>query len=560
MRAGAWLLPVWLLAFYPARAEIQSVISLDGTATQLPPFLPYANPNAPKGGSLTIGAVQGFDSLNPFILRGTTPDTIFQLWQPLFKLSATDSVTAYADLARGVAVDGNKITFYLDPNARFSDGTKVTASDVDWTFHTLITQGSPFYAAEYADVASATAPNATTAMFTLKPGAGPDAVFNLACMYILPAHFWAHRNFSSPLRDFPPGSGAYKIASVQWGGGITYSRVSNWWARDIPAEKGFDNFDTITENFFQDDSAALQAFKAGLLDARVEKSLPDWNAMRNSAQVRDGRIKQEVAPLTLPAGIRGFVMNTRRPVLADSRVREALIYAFDFEWTNRVLLGGIGQRDTSYFSNSPMGAPSPLPVTDGSGFNLPQLRQALALLNDAGWTVKNFKLVNSAGAQMRIEILLDTERDERIALPYAHNLALLGIDAEIRMADPVSYQMRLRNFDFDMTPASFPESDYPGSEQEGYWGCAAARQKGNQNLAGVCKPAIDAAIAAEEAAQNPAAKRVAIQNLDRLLQAGAYMVPLFHPAGEWLEYWQGHVAKPDAPVQEGHDYALWWAK
>jgi microcin C transport system substrate-binding protein len=558
--AGAWLLPLWLLALAPARAQVRTIISLDGAAAQLPPALPYANASAPKGGSLTLGAVQGFDSLNPFILRGTTPDTIFQLWQPLFKLSDTDSVTEYADLARGVAVEGNKITFFLDPRARFSDGTPVTAADVVWTFHTLITQGAPFYAAEYAAVASAAAPDAQTAVFTLKPGAGPDAAFNLAAMYILPAHFWAHRDFSSPLRDSPPGSGAYKIAAVQWGGSITYSHVQNWWAENLPTEKGFDNFGTATEDFFQDDAAALQAFKAGLLDARVEKSLPYWAAMRSSKQVRDGRIRQEVAPITLPMGIYGFVLNTRRPPFGDPRVREALALAFDFEWTNRVLLGGIGQRDTSYFSNSPMGAPSPLPVTDGSGFNLPQLRQALVLLNAAGWSVRNFQLVNGAGRQMRLEILLDSERNERIALPYAHNLTLLGIDAEIHLADPASYAQRLTLFDFDMTPDSVPESDYPGSEQEGYWGCAAARRPGSQNLAGVCSPAIDAAIATEEAAQTPAQKRAAIQALDRLLQAGAYMVPLFHPAGEWLEYWPGRAAKPAAPVQAGHDYALWWAK
>lgn len=568
-----------------ARSDIVTL----STAPQPPvgyTSLPYANANAPKGGALTLPGQGDFDSLNPFIVRGTTPDTILQIWQPLFKLSDTDSVTEYAELARGVSVNGNEVTFALDPRAKFSDGTAVTAADVVWTYETLIAHGLPFYAAEYAEVAGASAPDATHVLFTLKPGAGPDTLFNLAGLYVLPAHFWAHREFDAPLRDFPVGSGAYQVRDVAWDNSITYARVKNWWAADVPSDVGFDNFDSVTEIFFQNKSALLQAFRAGEMDVHIEGSSVLWATAYDFPAVRQGRVRLALLPEHLPAGMFGLAMNTRRPQLADARVREALTLAYDFEWANRALYFGDYRRDDSYFSNSPMAAsglpsadelrllapyrreipaavfshPFKLPVTDGSGYNLPQLEQAMALLNAAGWRVKNFKLVNAAGAQMRLEIMLDDAQYERIAIPYAYDLKLLGIDATVRTIDPATYQRRAQNFDFDMTDADFPVSDYPGSEQAGYWGCAAAASPGSLNLAGVCSPAVDGMIAAELAARNAAEKQTALHALDRLLLNGWYVVPWFYSDTERLAWWQTKVAKPDAPLQVGHDFTLWWAK
>lgn len=566
----------------------QNIITL-GTAP-LPPVgythLPYANGQAPKGGSLTLPGLGDFDSLNPFILRGTAPDTIFQVWQPLFKLSDTDSVTEYAELAQDVRIDGNTVTFDLNPRARFSDGSRVTAADVVWTYQTLITQGLPLYAAEYAAIASATARDATTVVFTLKPGAGPDTVFNLAGMYILPEHFWAHRDFDAPLRDFPVGSGAYQVTHVNWGSSITYAHVKNWWAENIPSDKGFDNFDTMTEMFFRNKSVLLQAFRAGEIDVHQESSPMLWATGYDFPAVRDGRVKLALVTETLPAGMFGLVMNTRRAIFADARVREALTLAYDFQWANRALFEGDYIRDNSYFSNSAMASsglpsaaelkllapyrrdippsvfttPFSLPVTDGSGYNLPQLEQAMKLLNEAGWHVKNFKLVNAAGRQMKFEIMLDDQQYERIAIPYAYDLKLLGIDVTVRATDVATYQRRVQNFDFDMTDADFPVSDYPGSEQAGYWGCASAARAGSQNLAGVCSPAIDAMIAAEIAAPDPAAKRTAIHALDRLLLNGWYVVPWFHSDTEHLAWWQNRLANPGIALQVGHDFSLWWAK
>ncbi len=585
-RQGAALL-VFLLLSFPAQGR-DDIITL-GSATPPPPgftHLPYANPDAPKGGAIHLGAIGSFDDLNPFILRGTAPDSILQIWQPLFKLSDADSVTAYAELARAVRIQGDQVIFTLNPAARFSDGTPVTAADVVWTYQTLINQGAPFYAAEYAQVASVSAPDAHTARFILRPGAGPDTVFNLAGMYILPAHFWANRDFSAPLNDIPVGSGAYRVTRVGWGRRIDYQLVPHFWARNIPADRGFNNFDSVTEFFFRDHAALLQAFRAGQIDATVETSAQSWAHDYGFAAVKTGEVARALVPETLPAGISGLVMNTRRPLLADPRVREALTLAYDFQWANRALLGGDAIRETSYFSNSPMastGLPSPaelallgpyraqipaavftrpftLPVTDGSGYNLAQLRAAMGLLNQAGWHIRNLALVNAAGERMTIEILLDNAADERLVLPYAHDLGLLGISVTLRLLDATSYQNRLQNFDFDMTPDDVPVSDDPGSEQAGYWGCAAAAQPGAQNLAGVCSPATDAMIAGEIAAQTPAAKRTAIHALDRLLLNGYYIIPWFYRDTERLAWWQRRITGPGVPIQVGHDFSLWWAK
>ncbi len=578
------LLPV-LAGAAPVRDDVMTL-----STAPLPPAgytaLPYANRNAPKGGAITISAVGDFDQLNPFILRGTPPPSIYRVWQPLFKASDTDSVTAYAELARAVTVQGNKVTFFLDPRARFSDGTRVTAADVVWTFNTLITQGLPFFAGYYAAVAGVAAPDDETVVFTMKPGAGRDLPINLAGMYVLPAHFWKGRNFADPLLVPPVGSGPYRVSTVSFGNAITYTRVKNWWAASLPSDRGFYNFDEFTEQFFQTDAVALQAFKAGQIDARVETSAKQWATAYDFLAARDGRVKLALVPETLPAGIYGLAMNTRRATFADLRVRQALTLAFDFEWMNRVLFHGAHTREHSFFSNSvlasaalPGGAelkllapfrgqvpdavfttPYTLPVTDGSGYNLPQLEAAMKLLNAAGWRVRNFRLVNPAGQQMSFEILLDEQQFERIVIPYAADLKLLGIDATVRTIDVATYQRRMQDFDFDMTQTILPESDFPGTEQSDYWGCAAAATPGANNLTGVCSKAIDAMVAAQMAAPDAAATAAAIHALDRLLLNQWIIIPWWTAKFERLAWWQGRVAKPDAPLQLGVDYDLWWAK
>ncbi len=590
-----WLktLALLLLAAHTATAQTRRDVTRSDVLTlstnALPPLgytvLPYANPNAPKGGAFTISTVGGFDNLNPFILRGTAPSSIYRVWQPLFKSSDTDTVTAYAELARAVLIspDHLTVTFQLDPRARFSDGTKVTAADVLWTFNTLVTQGSPFYAGYYAGVAAVRAPDDETIVFTLKPGAGADLPSNLAGMYVLPEHFWQGRDFAAPLLSPPIGSGPYRISAVAFGRAITYTRVQHWWAETLPSDRGFYNFDTYTEQFFQSDAVALQAFKAGQIDARVETSAKTWATGYDFPDARNGAVQRVLVPLGLPAGMYGLVMNTRHPLFANPKLRQALTLAFDFEWMNRVLFYSSYERTLSYFANSPLASsglpsaaelkllapyraqipnavfttPYTLPVTDGSGYNTAQLKQAMDLLNAAGWRLKNFHLVNSAGTPLAFEILLDDQRFNRIAIAYAADLQKLGITATVRVIDPATYQRRLDNFDFDMTPSVFPETDFPGTEQGDYWGCTAARTQSSNNLAGICTPAIDAMIKAQNAATDPAQKTAAIHALDRLLLNGWYIVPWFHADHERLAY-RRQFQRPAAPLQIGYDYDLWW--
>jgi microcin C transport system substrate-binding protein len=361
--------------------------------------------------------------------------------------------------------------------------------------------------------------------------------------------------------------------------------VKNWWAADLPADKGFYNFDTYREVYFQTEQVALQAFKAGEVDARVEGSAKQWATAYHFPAVATGQVKLVRVPLSLPAGISGFAMNTRRAEFADVRVRHALTLAFDFQWMNRVLFYGSYVRFDSYFTNSFLastGLPSAdelkllqpfkgsvpdavfttkfaLPVTDGSGYNLPQLEQAMALLRDAGWNVRDGKLVNAVGEQMNFEILLSDQLYERIAISYAADLKLLGINAVVRTIDPATYERRVQDFDYDMIPAAFPESDFPGTEQGDYWSCSSAETPGSNNLMGVCSPAIDAMINAQNAAPTNAEKTEAIHALDRLLLNGWYMVPFWTVTTERLAYWK-RVQPQSAPVQQGYDFDLWWAK
>jgi microcin C transport system substrate-binding protein len=577
---------VFLLAAHGAAAR-NDLITLS-TVPQPPvgyTHLPYANPDAPKGGAITVSQVGDFDNLNPFILRGTPPVSIYRVWQSLFKQSDSDSVTVYAELAKAVDIsaDGLTVTFHLDPRARFSDGLPVTAADVVWTFNTLITQGTPFFAEYYASVAGVKAVDPETVTFTLKPGAGRDMPNNLGAIYVLPEHFWKGRNFADPLLVPPVGSGPYQVSDVSFGNSITYTHVKNWWAADLPADKGFYNFDTYKEVYFQSEPVALQAFKAGQIDARIETSAKQWATSYHFPAVRNKQVTLTRVPQTLPAGIDGFVMNTRRPEFSNVDVRHALTLAFDFQWMNRVLFYNSYKRYDSYFTNSFLASsglpsadelallepfrrkipdavfttPFALPVTDGSGYNLPQLEQAMKLLNQAGWHVKNFQLVNAAGQQMTLEILLSDQLFERIAISYAADLKLLGIDATVHTIDTATYERRQQNFDFDMVVGQFPETDFPGAEQSGYWGCGSATAPGSNNLAGICSPAIDAMIAAQNSAPDNRRKIGAIHALDRLLLNGWYIVPFWTADNERIAYWR-RVTPQKAPLQVGVDYDLWW--
>jgi microcin C transport system substrate-binding protein len=459
----------------------------------------------------------------------------------------------------------------------------VTAEDVAWTFETLRDKGKPFYRQYYADVASVRVDGPKTVTFLFRTDRNRELPMILGQMPVLAKHWWAGRDFAAPLTDLPLGSGPYKVERADFGRTLVMARVGDWWATDRPTGKGLYNFDHRRTEFFRDPTVAFEAFKAGQITFRRENISKSWATGYDFPALKDGLVKKEAFPVHLPVGMQGFAMNTRRPIFADPRVREAMALAFDFEWTNKNLFYGLYSRTRSYFQGSdfassalpsadelklldpwkailPAGLftkPFELPVTDGSGNDLPQLRAALKLLQDAGWQVRDRKLVNNAGEQMHFEILAEAPSLQRILVPYATGLEHLGIDAQVRLIDPAQYQERLNNFDYDMTIAVVPESDSPGNEQIGFWSCNSAKEIGSDNLMGVCNPAVDALVHDIVAAPDRDSLITATRALDRVLLWSWYMVPNWYLDSYWAAWWD-KLGHPAQTVRTGVEINAWW--
>lgn len=590
MRAIACLL-ILLLA-WPVRAEDARVtrshaLSMLGRPALPPdfPYFPYVNPNAPKGGEVALSALGSFDDFNRFIVRGTAAADIGRVYDTLLVGSADEAATAYGHLAQTVELPADRmwVAFELRPEARFNDGTPVTAEDVAWTFDTLRKEGRPYYRQYYADVRDATVEGPRRVVFHFKSNQNRELPLILGEMPVLPKHWWQGRDFSRPLTDPPLGSGPYRVDRFEFGRTVSYKRVENWWARDLPTGRGLNNFDVIRFEYFRDATVALEAFKAGQIDFRSENVAKQWATAYDFPARQQGLVKLEQINHRLPTGMQGFAMNTRRPVFKDRLVREALALAFDFEWANKNLFYGAYLRDTSYFGNSelassglPAGAelallepyrdklppelftrPFKLPVTDGSGNNREELRAALALFKQAGYEVKDRKLVGPDGQPFAFEILLNEPSFERVALPYAQTLGKIGIDARVRTVDPAQYQGRLDTYDFDMIIESIGESESPGNEQTAYWTCGAAAQEGGVNLIGVCDPIVDALVDKVVNAPDRQAQIAAARALDRVLLWGWYMVPNWHLDYYRLAYWN-KFARPEKAIRAGYVFDDWW--
>jgi microcin C transport system substrate-binding protein len=586
--AGALTDPLAAARVHAATPSVRTdAISLLGPPALPPGFtaFPYVNPDAPKGGTVTLFSLGSFDSFNPYIIRGTPADGVSRLWDTLLVASADESGTAYASLAQSVEISPDRatITFTLNPAARFHDGTDVTAADVVFTFNALVDEGQPFYRAYYSAVDSVTALSPRTVRFHLHSTQSRELPLILGELPVLPARFFAHRDFSRPLTNPPLGSGPYRIAAFAFNRSVTYQRNPDYWGADLPTARGLYNFDTIRTEYFSDDTVAFEAFKAGTIDFRNENISKNWATGYDFPAVRRGLVKLRRVRYHLPTGMQGFAMNTRRAVFADSRVRQAMAWAFDFQWENKNLFYGLYTRSLSYFSNSdlacsglPQGAelallepfrkdlpaevftkPFTLPVTDGSGNNQKQLVAAFHMLEQAGWHVAGGRLMNQAGLPFNFEILLSDPTFERVSLPYVTWLKRLGITASVRVIDPAQYQERMNNFDFDMTMAVFPESDIPGNEQRNYWTCAAARTAGSQNLMGVCSPVVDALVEKLIDAPDRTALLAAAHALDRVLLWGWYVVPQWHSSYFNLAYWN-RFGFPTEPVRSGYVFDAWW--
>jgi microcin C transport system substrate-binding protein len=563
---------------------------------------PYVNMDAPKGGEVNLASIGTFDSFNPFILRGTADpygaapwivlpggsgsgSSVGHVWESLLTPSADEVATGYGHLAQSIEVPADKtwVVFNLRPEAKFSDGQPVTAEDVAWTFRTLMEQGRPAIRIQFADVKDVVVEGSGRVRFNFKTAQNRELPLVVGGLPVLPKHFFEGRDFSKPLTDPPIGSGPYRITNFELGRSVTYTRDPTWWAADMPTGRGTNNFDRVRYEYFRDATVAMEAFKAGKTDVRSENIAKNWATAYDFPAVRNGAVIKREYTHKLPTGIQGYAMNTRRSVFADPRVRHAVTLAFDFEWTNKNLFYSAYTRTSSYFSNTPLaatGLPSPeelkllqpyqdslpdglltrpftLPVTDGSGNNREQLADALKLLRDAGWQVKDRKLLDANGQPAAFTILLGDPSLERVALPYVQNLRKLGFDVQVRTVDPAQYQHLTDDFEFDMTMWIYPGGDIPGSELRDYWSCAGSKSSGSFNVPGICSPAIDAMIEQVVGAQDRDTLATAARALDRLLLWNWYLVPNWHSQNFHIAFWD-RFGDPGIPIREGFNFDTWW--
>ena len=576
-----------LLLAGAAQAEPRHAITLYDEPPKYPAnfqHFDYVNPDAPKGGTLRQQSVGGFDSFNPFIPKGNAVG-VGLIYDSLTYHSPDEPFTEYGLLAERIdkAPDNSYVRFILNPKARFHDGTPVTAEDVIFTFNILLEKGDPMYRHYYADVAQVVAEDKLRVRFDFKHRDNRELPLILGQIQVLPKHWWATRDFSKGDLEPPLGSGPYRIGKVAPGSAVTFERVKDWWAKDLPVSRGLYNFDRIQVDFYRDSQVALEAFKAGQFDVNLEYSAKDWNTGYDSPALRAGKFVQLAIPNHNPAGMQGYVFNLRRPIFQDRRVREAIAQLFDFEWANKQLFYGAYKRTHSYFENSEMaatGLPSeaelkllePLrdklppevfsqefkpPVSDGSGIIREQSRHAYQLLTEAGYRIDNDKMIGPDGKQLAFEFLNFQPNLERVVLPFKRNLAELGIDLQIRRVDVSQYINRLRSRDFDMTSAIWPQSSSPGNEQREFWHSSSADNPGSRNLMGLRDPAIDQLVEGLIRSGSREELITHARALDRALLWGHYVVPNYYVDTWRVAYWKRFGRPPVTPL---YDYGLmtWW--
>lgn len=547
----------------------------------------YANPDAPKGGTLREAGFGSFDSLNPFINKGVAADDVGLIYDTLTAQSLDEPFTVYGLLAERIEKGPNNqwVRFYLRPEARFHDGEPVKAEDVVFTFETLLAKGAPHYRGYYADVEKAVIEGPRQVRFDFKHAGNRELPLILGQLPVLPKHWWADRDFGAGSMEPPLGSGPYRIERVEPGRTIQYARVEDYWGKELPVNRGFYNFNRIRFDYYRDNNVALQAFKAGQFDYWLETSAKNWASAYDVDAVKDGRIIKEEIPNLNPQGMQGFVFNTRKKHLQDPRVREALALLFDFEWTNRQLFNGAYTRTVSYFDNSELAAsglpsegelklleplrgqipdevfekPFKLPHTNADGKIREQQRRAYELLTEAGWKIENDRMVDADGKPVKFEFLLVQADFERVLLPYKRNLAGLGIDLEIRRVDVSQYINRLRSRDYDMIVSGFGQSNSPGNEQREYWHSASADNPGSRNFIGLKDPAIDTLVEKLIAADSREELITRTRALDRVLLWGHYVIPNWHIKTWRVAYWN-HLAHPQTTPAYDIGLMTWWKK
>ena len=585
----SWANPCWAATSIGQPEHALTLHGMPKYHTTETPFthFDYVNPDAPKGGTITMAANGTFDSLNPYVNKGTPVTGISLIYDSLMLKSNDEAFSLYPLVAKSAirAPDNSSITFNLNPAARFHDGEAITATDVKNTFELLTQKGHPFYRSYYGDVAEAKVLSPTSIQFIFKHPNNPELPFILAELPVLPEHFWSNpdNDFTAGSLSIPLGSGPYRVKNVDNGRSITYSRVESYWAKDLPVNKGRYNFDEIHYDYYRDQNVALQALLAGEYDFRQENVAKNWATAYDVPKVQNGELILEAIQTRNPEPIQGFAFNLRRDIFQHRDVRKALSYAMDFEWLNRNLFYNSYIRSKSYFSNSGMEAtgiptadelallepyrkdlppelftkPYSVPETDGSGNIRPQLGTALNLLKKAGWNLKDGKLINSNGEPFKIELLLVQASMERVALPFKKNLEQMGIDFTIRTVDMSQYIQRIRKFDYDMIVTAYGQSASPGNEQAGYWGSLAAEAEGSRNYMGIKNHVVDAMIEKVTLAASRKELVTAVKALDRVLLWGEYLIPQWHSPVDRLVY-ASKLKHPQFEPLYSLDLFSWW--
>lgn len=552
----------------------------------------YVNVNAPKGGMVRFAAIGSFDNLNNFIVRGDSAAGLNFIYDTLMEPSLDEAGSEYGLIAESVSYpdDFSSVTFNLRKAARFNDGKPVTMEDVIWSFETL-KKINPFYSAYYHNVSKVEVTGPHQVRFTFSMAGNRELPQIMGQLPVLPKHYWTGKNAKGQPRDItqttldmPIGSGPYRIAKVDAGRSITYARVKDYWAKDLPVKIGMNNFDQMRFDYYGDPTIAFEAFKGDRVDLRMENSSKNWATGYDVPPVKDGRILREQLKTQNGQGMQSFAFNLRRDTFKDVRVREAFDLAFDFEWENKALFYGQYTRTNSYFVNTDLASSSvprgdelallePFrkelppelftevyknPKTDGSGNNRQNLRQAAKLLNEAGWNTVEGMHVNAKGEPLSVDFLLDNPMFERVVAPYRQSLERLGIKVNMRTVDSAQYQNRVDNRDFDIIVHSFGQSLSPGNEQRDYWSCEAAKTVGSRNVIGICDPIVEKLIDDVIFAKSRAALLTATHALDRVLLWRHYVVPQWYSPYTRVAYW-ARLGHPDpTPAYSVGFPDIWW--
>jgi len=556
----------------------------------------YVNVSAPKGGTFSLipsvraynQSYQTFNSLNAYILKGDGAQGMDMTFAPLMARANDEPDAMYGLVAKSVQISADKLTyrFTIRPEAKFHDGSKLTAHDVAFSLTTLKAKGHPLILTQLRDMVKAEAPDDATLVVTFAEKRARDVPLYVAGLPIFSKAYYASRPFDESTLDIPLGSGPYKVGKFEVNRYIEFERVKDWWGADLPVTRGSYNFDLVRYEFYRDRDVAFEGFTARSYLFREEFTARVWATRYDFPAVKDGRVKRETLPDETPSGAQGWFINTRRDKFRDPRVREALIQAFDFEWTNKTIMYGAYARTHSPFQNSDMmaeGPPSPEelkllepfrgqvpdevfaapfvpPVSDGSGQDRTLLRKASQLLQEAGLFIKDGKRVLPNGEAFRIEFLADEPSLQPHHAPYIKNLGTVGIEATLRIVDPVQYRARVEDFDFDMTIERFSMSATPGDTMRPFFSSQAAATKGSYNLAGIANPAIDALLEKIIGANSRAELTIACRAFDRVFRAGRYWVPQWYRTSHPIAYWDvfAHPAKPPRYAQGVGAPENWW--